>query len=128
MKVLIDTHAFLWLLTGDARLSERAKEVFLDTEHKIFLSAASLWEISIKISLGKLELKKGWMATIQKEMKQNLIFWLPVEMPHCEQLTKLPFHHRDPFDRMLIAQAMVEGMHILSNDSEFSKYSINFIW
>jgi len=128
MKVLIDTHAFLWLLTDDARLSERARKVFLDTKHKICLSAASLWEITIKISLGKLRLKNAWMETIQKEMKRNLILWLPIEMPHCEQLTKLPYHHRDPFDRMLIAQAMVEGMHVLTNDTDFSYYSIKRIW
>jgi PIN domain nuclease of toxin-antitoxin system len=128
MKILIDTRAFLWLLTGDDRLSERAREVFLDTKHKIYLSAASLWEITIKISLGKLKLKKAWMETIQKEMKRNLIIWLPIEMPHCEQVTKLPFYHRDPFDRMLIAQAMVEGMHVLTNDTDFSEYSIKSIW
>jgi PIN domain nuclease of toxin-antitoxin system len=61
-------------------------------------------------------------------MKRNLVLWLPIEMHHCEQLTKLPFHHRDPFDRMLIAQAAAEGMHILSNDSEFAKYGIGCIW
>jgi len=128
MKILIDTHAFLWLLTGDSRLSERAREAFLDTEHKIHLSAASFWEITIKISLGKLKLKKAWMETVQKEMKRNLVIWLPIEMPHCEQVTKLPFHHRDPFDRILIAQAMVEGMHVLTNDSHFSDYTIKIIW
>ncbi len=128
MKILIDTHAFLWLLTGDGRLSEKAREVFLDTKHNIYLSAASLWEIAIKISLGELKLKKGWMETIQKEMKRNLLIWLPIEMAHCEQVTKLPFHHRDPFDRMLIAQAMVEGMHVLTDDIDFSHYSIRSIW
>ena len=128
MRILIDTHAFLWLLTDDGRLSERAREVFLDTKNKIYLSAASLWEITIKLSLGKLKLKKAWMETIQTEMKRNLIIWLPIEMPHCEQVTKLPFHHRDPFDRMLIAQAMVEGMHVLTNDTDFSEYSIKSIW
>jgi PIN domain nuclease of toxin-antitoxin system len=128
MKILLDTHAFLWLLTGDGRLSEGAREVFLNSEHRLYLSAASLWEITIKISLGKLKLKKAWMETIRKEMKRNLIIWLPIEMPHCEQVTKLPFHHRDPFDRILIAQAMVEGMYVLTNDTHFFDYNIKNIW
>jgi PIN domain nuclease of toxin-antitoxin system len=128
MKILIDTHAFLWLITGDARLSAGAREAFLEPKHQLYLSASSLWEISIKVSLGKLKLKKGWLKIIETEMKKNLVLWLPIEMHHCEQLTKLPFYHRDPFDRMLIAQAAAEGMHILSNDGEFPKYGIGCIW
>jgi PIN domain nuclease of toxin-antitoxin system len=99
MKVLVDTHAFLWLITGDARLSTKARDTFLESKHLIYLSAVSLWEISIKLSLGKLELKKGWLKVIANQMRKNLILWLPIEMVHCELLTRLPFHHRDPFDR-----------------------------
>ena len=128
MKVLLDTHAFLWLLTGDDRLSETARETFLNPQNRLYFSAASLWEVCIKKSLGKISLASGWFQTIRSEMEINAIQWLPIEMPHCDEVTKLPFHHRDPFDRMLIAQAMVEEMHLLSRDSLLSDYAINRIW
>jgi PIN domain nuclease of toxin-antitoxin system len=75
-----------------------------------------------------LSLKRGWFKIIQDEMKANAIHWLPVEMLHCAELTKLPFHHRDPFDRMLIAQAMVEDLQLLSRDERLSAYEIKRIW
>ena len=128
MKVLLDTHTFLWLVTGDDRLSKTARQTFLNLESRLFFSAASLWEICIKISLGKISLKSGWFQTIQNEMELNVIQWLPIEMPHCAEVTKLPFHHRDPFDRMLIAQAIVEDMQLLSRDNHLSTYAIKRIW
>jgi len=128
MKVLLDTHAFLWAITGDDRLSKTAGKTFLNPDNRLFFSAASFWEICIKISLGKLSLKSAWLKTIEEEMKVNAIQWLPVEMPHCVELTKLPFHHRDPFDRMLIVQAKVEDLHLLSRDVRLSAYEIKRIW
>ena len=128
MKVLLDTHAFLWLITDDDRLSENARQTFLNTGNSLFFSAASLWEICIKKSLGKISLKDGWFQTIQAEMETNTIQWLPIEMTHCAEVTELPFHHRDPFDRMLIAQAIVEEMKLLSRDSPLSNYAIELIW
>ena len=128
MKVLLDILAFLWLISDDDRLSENARQTFLNTENSLFFSAASLWEICIKKSLGKISLKKGWFRTIQKEMEINTIQWLPVEMIHCAGVAELPFHHRDPFDRMLIAQASVEEMKLMSRDSRLSKYAIELIW
>ncbi|EFK05919.1 toxin-antitoxin system, toxin component, PIN family [delta proteobacterium NaphS2] len=128
MKILLDTHAFLWLLTDNRQLSETAREMFLDQKNSLFFSITSLWEICIKMSLGKLSLKNGWLKTIQNEMKANAINWVPVEIEHCTKLTKLPFHHRDPFDRMLIAQAMVEGMLLLSRDTRLSDYEITRVW
>jgi len=128
MKVLLDTHAFLWLITDEDRLSENARQTFLNTENSLFFSAASLWEICIKKSLGKISLKDGWFRTIQAEMETNTIQWLPLEMAHCAEVTDLPFHHRDPFDRMLIAQAIVEEMKLLSRDSRLSDYAIELIW
>ena len=128
MKVLLDTHAFLWSITGDDRLSKTAEEIFLDPDNNLFFSAASFWEICIKMSLGKLSLKRGWFKTIQEEMRINAVQWLPVEMQHCDELTKLPFHHRDPFDRMLIAQAMAEDLQLLSRDGRLSAYEIELIW
>ena len=128
MKVLLDTHAFLWSITGDDRLSKTAEKTFLDPQNNLFFSAASFWEICIKMSLGKLSLKSGWFKTIQAEMRINAVQWLPVEMQHCIELTKLPFHHRDPFDRMLIAQALAEDLKLLSRDGRLSAYKIERIW
>ena len=128
MKVLLDTHTFLWLISGDDQLSETAQKTFLDPGNILFFSAVSLWEICIKISLGKLSLKSGWFTTVQDEMKVNAIQWLSIEMPHCVELTNLPFHHRDPFDRMLVAQAMADDMQLLSRDTRLSSYEINRIW
>ena len=128
MNVLLDTHALLWSITGDDRLSKTAEKTFLDPENNLYFSAASFWEICIKMSLGKLSLKSGWFKIIQEEMRTNAVQWLPVEMQHCVELTELPFHHRDPFDRMLIAQAMFEDLQLLSRDHRLSAYEIERIW
>jgi len=128
MKLLLDTHALLWLITEDDRLSFAARNIFLSSENELYFSAVSFWEIGIKISLKKLILKKEWVKIIKKELVINEIQWLPVDMNHCEIVAELPFHHRDPFDRMLIAQAMVEGLNILSCDGMFSKYDVTSIW
>jgi len=128
MRVLLDTHALLWLLTDDARVSNRARQTFLDTSNQFYFSVASLWEISIKISLGKLRLAENWWARIQDELSLNAIQWLPIKAEHCLTLTTLEFHHRDPFDRMLIAQAVVEGMAVLSRDKSMRSYPVRCIW
>lgn len=128
MNVLLDTRAFLWAITGDERLSETARETFLNSANRLFFSAVSMWEICIKISLDKLSLKRGWFKKIQNEMSINTVQWLPIEMSHCAELTKLPFHHRDPFDRMLISQAMVEDLQVLSHDVRLSAYDIERLW
>ena len=128
MKVLLDTHALLWLIADDGRLSENARQIFLNRGNSLFFSAASLWEICIKKSLGKISLKNGWIHTIQEEMGINTIQWLPIEMTHCAEVAELPFHHRDPFDRMLIAQAIVEDMQLLSRDRHLSDYAIERVW
>jgi len=128
MKVLLDTHAFLWAIAGDKKLSKTARKTFLDPSNRLFFSAVSMWEICIKISLEKLALKGGWFKKIQNEMITNAVQWLPVEMQHCFELTKLPFHHRDPFDRMLVAQARVEDLQVLSRDVRLSVYDIECLW
>lgn len=128
MKVLLDTHALLWLIAGDARLSNTARNTFLNPENILYFSIVSLWEICIKKSLEKISLKTGWLETIQEEMKTNTIQWLSVEVPHCAKVIELPFHHRDPFDRMLVAQAMVEDLAILTRDNLLSTYTIQCIW
>jgi len=128
MKLLLDTHALIWLISGDSKLSEPAKEAFLNQDNKLYLSKVSLWEITIKISLGKLVLAKHWLTAIEKEMISNGIQWLEIEIDHCKTLADLPFHHRDPFDRLLISQAISESMSIVSIDREFSHYPLDIIW
>ena len=128
MKVLLDTHALIWILSDDDRLSYRAREVFLERDNKLFFSKASLWEMTIKISLGKLELVQNWLSVIEKEMASNSIQWLEIETGHCKTLADLPFHHRDPFDRLLISQAINESMSVVSVDGQFSRYALNVIW
>ncbi len=128
MRLLLDTHAFLWLVSGDERLSETARGVFLDRDNEAFLSAASFWEIGIKVSLDKLELAPQWPQAFREEMNTSSIGWLPVEMTHCVALSRLPFHHRDPFDRMLVAQAQTDGLDLVSNDRILHGYGVNVIW
>ena len=128
MRVLLDTHALLWLITGDKRLSKTSIKIFLNTDNRLYFSIISLWEICIKKSLDKISLKNNWLDIIQEEMKTNSIQWLPVEVHHCAKVIELPFYHRDPFDRMLIAQAMTEDLSILSRDNRFSAYDIKCIW
>ena len=128
MKVSLDTHAFLWAIAGDDRLSETAGKTFLNPDNSLFFSAASFWEICIKISLERLSPNSGWLKTIEEEMRVNATQWLPIEMQHCVEFTKLPFHHRDHFDRMLIAQAKIEDLKLLSREVRLSAYDITRIW
>jgi len=128
VKLLLDTHAFIWFISGDHRLSEQAKAAFLNQDNKLYFSKASLWEMTIKISLRKLVLSGDWFTAIEQEMKSNGIQWLEIEIEHCKFLADLPFHHRDPFDRLLISQAMSESMSVVSIDSRFSAYPLDIIW
>ena len=128
MKVLLDTQALLWLIDDDPKLSPRARSVFLDPGNSLFWSVASLWEVAIKLSIGKLDLAEEWRQTIEREMTLNAIRWLPIEPRHCEIVAQLPFLHRDPFDRLLIAQARYEDMTILTTDPKFSHYGIAVCW
>jgi len=127
-RILLDTHALLWALEGDARLSENARAIFLDSERRLYFSIASYWEICIKISLGRLRLAMDWSERLRQEMEINRVNWLAIEEEHCRQILELPFHHRDPFDRMLLAQAKVEKMAILSRDPRMSDYSVTVLW
>lgn len=128
MKVLLDTHAFLWLVSGDDRLGRKASQAFLNKQNEIFLSIVSIWEITIKTSLGKLKLKHRWMDTIRQQLRDNSIQLMPLEIDHCEILSHLPYHHRDRFDRMLIAQASFTKMPVVSRDHRFSEYGVKVIW
>jgi len=128
MRFLLDTHAFLWWITDDPRLSSRARAFMSDPGSELFLSAISGWEIVIKASLGRIDLPDHPSHYITRQMAENAIMGLPVEMSHALQVFSLPDHHRDPFDRMLIAQAQVERMPILSADSMMSRYDVQQVW
>lgn len=127
MKALLDTHTFLWFIDDNPRLSKIALE-FLEADNEIFISTASLWEIAIKVNIGKLTLSIPYEKLIEDHLQQNDIEELPINHNHLVAASSLPLHHRDPFDRMLIAQAMIEALPILSADSAFDSYALKRIW
>jgi PIN domain nuclease of toxin-antitoxin system len=127
MRCLLDSHTFLWFVHGDRRLTIPAREAISSAENQVFLSIASLWEIAIKISLDKLELWKP-LPDLFRELAANRIELLGIQPQHLFTLTDLPFHHRDPFDRLIIVQAMVEDMPVLSADPKFREYPVQIVW
>jgi len=110
------------------KLSTRARHILESSAHDLFLSAASYWEICIKVSIGKLRLAAGWQATADREMTRNRIEWLAIEKTHLQGLIDLPWIHRDPFDRLLVAQAMVAGMGLLTSDRSLDRYPVETCW
>jgi PIN domain nuclease of toxin-antitoxin system len=128
MRVLLDTNSFLWFISGSHRLSIDAQRFIADLDNQLVLSLASLWEIAIKISIGKLELLQPFDQLIPQQLKENDIHVMPIELSHLTKILGLPFHHRDPFDRLIIAQALTEGLSVISPDIVFSKYSVKLIW
>lgn len=128
MKILLDTCAFLWLVTDDPRLSGLAKDIFLDPNNELLLSAVTGFEITVKYSLGKLQLTEPPKAFISNRMKANALTELPITLNHTLALHDLPWHHKDPFDRLLVAQAMVTQIPLLSSDEQLSAYGIERLW
>jgi len=128
MRLLLDTHAFLWFINGDDNLSQHSKLLIQDVNNEVLISIATLWEISIKNSLNKLELAQPFEVLIPRELADNEFTVLPITVEHLIQLGKLPFHHRDPFDRILIAQSLCEQLPIVSKDSQFYNYPLEIIW
>jgi PIN domain nuclease of toxin-antitoxin system len=128
MRLLLDTHAFLWFIMGSPNLSPRARSLVEDGANESFLSVAGLWEIAIKSSLGKLTLSAPFDALIPQQLALNGIELLAVEVAHAALVSALPFHHRDPFDRLLVAQATVEGMPVVSVDTAFDLYGVKRLW
>lgn len=128
MKLLLDTHTFLWFIMGNSSLSADARAWIEDQANEKFLSVASLWEIAIKVSIGKPGLAAPFDTLISQQLSANGFELLNLEVNHAAALIGLPFHHRDPFDRLLIAQAMVEQMQIVGTDSVFDAYPITRLW
>jgi len=128
MRLLLDTHAFLWFLLDDPQLSQMAKDSIANPDNDIEISPASYWEIAIKISLKKYSLPEPYEQFMERELATNQFRILPIEPKHTAALTSLPFHHRDPFDRLIIAQAMVEQIPVISGDEVFGAYPVTRIW
>jgi len=128
MRLLLDTHSFLWFIEGNARLSGRARTLIEDNTNDVFLSLASVWEMAIKISLGKLHVVEDFQTFISQQCSQNNIELLDITLAHSAAVIPLPFHHRDPFDRLLIAQSLVEQMPLVSDDPAFDLYPISRLW
>lgn len=128
MTVLLDTHTFLWFIDGSAQLSQAARQLIDDQQNMRLVSIASLWEIAIKSSIGKLELSMPLPELVQRHIYGNAMELYAIAPQHLERLRQLPFHHRDPFDRILAAQSLEEDIPILSRDSSFDLYSVNRQW
>lgn len=128
MQLLLDTHSFLWFVGGDERISEKAKEAIADLENEAFLSVASLWEMAIKINIGKLKLPHPFEDLIPDQLSRNEIKVLDAQLPHLARYIELPLHHRDPFDRLIAAQAQEEKMTVVSKDEVFESYDVKLLW
>jgi PIN domain nuclease of toxin-antitoxin system len=128
MKLLLDTQALLWFILDDSRLSKKAQESIVATDTMIYISPASLWEIAIKISIGKYALPAPFAAFWNKQFQTNDFTLLPITVLHTARVVDLPFHHRDPFDRLIIAQSLEEVIPVVSNDDIFDHYGVERIW
>lgn len=127
MRALLDTHTFLWAISGDPKLSPRAQQIFTGSSD-LWLSVASLWEILIKVQVGRLPIASPAGPCIVAELVRNNIEVLPIKLDHVLRLESLPVYHRDPFDRLLVAQSIEEGWPIITADPLFTRYPVEVIW
>ena len=127
MKLLLDTHAFLWFATGDARLSRAARRALEAEDNELILSAASVWEMAIKAGLGRLALPASVEEYVAEKVAGGLDV-LSVDWTHAAAVEQLPPHHSDPFDRLLAAQALVENLPLVTGDSAFGSYGVKVVW
>ena len=128
MKYILDTHTFLWWITDNDSLSGHAREIIRDGGNTLFLSAASGWEIAIKAGLGRLDLQDEPEKVIPEQMLLNEFRGLPIQMSHALHVHALPVHHRDPFDRVLVAQCQLEEMPIITSDPQIAAYEVEIVW
>ena len=128
MRLLLDTHAFLWFITDDPSLSAVARALIADASNEILVSPASYWEIAIKIRIGKYPLSAPYETFITQGIDGNGFKVLPIEPRHTAVLTTMPFHHRDPFDRLIVAQAVVEQVPLVSVDAVLDAYGVQRMW
>ncbi len=128
MKLLLDTHAFLWWIGDDARLSAPAREAIADPGNEVSFSVASAWELAIKSSLGRFDPEGNLGSFLGEQVRHNSFRVLPVSLAHAVEVSSLPGHHRDPFDRLLVAQALVEKLILVSRDPQLRKYAAPILW
>ena len=128
MKLLLDTHTLLWFIVGSASLSSDARTLIEDVLNEKFVSIVSIWETAIKVSIGKMSLSAPFDILFPHQLEVNGFELLSVKVEHTSVVTTLPFHHRDPFDRLLIAQAIEEKMTLLSVDTVFDDYGVTRLW
>jgi PIN domain nuclease of toxin-antitoxin system len=128
MRLLLDTHTFIWWDSEPAKLSAQALASCRDRQNSLLFSVASIWEMQIKLQLGKLKLTLPLSELIESQQQTNHLEVLPILLPHVLTLPQLPLHHKDPFDRLLIAQATVEDVVIIINDPMFPKYTDKVVW
>lgn len=128
MSLLLDTQALLWFILDDPRLSGPARESIATADGIVFVSPASLWEVAIKLSLGKYALPIPFAEFWDEQLLTNDFTLLPISVAHTARVADLPYHHRDPFDRLIIAQSLVEKIPIVSSDELFAKYAVERIW
>lgn len=128
MRAILDTHTFLWWITDSDELSRKARQILRDPENELYLSAASGWEIALKMRLGRITISGEPESVIPEQMATNAILGLPIHLSHALRTSRLPRHHRDPFDRILIAQAMVEHMPIITRDEAIKQYEVQTYW
>jgi PIN domain nuclease of toxin-antitoxin system len=128
MRLLLDTHSFLWFVLNDPQLSAAARKAISDPANDVFISPATYWEIAIKVRTGKYVLAGSYENFIQHNIDANDFEILPIEVKHTAVVAVLPLHHRDPFDRLLIAQALVEDLTLVSNEALFDSYGVRRLW
>ena len=125
---LLDTHTFLWSLEDDTQLSPTARTLIEDGDNDVLLSVGSLWEMAIKTSLGKLTLSQPFRTFVSEQLQVNAIGLLGLSVEHAAQVVTAPFHHRDPFDRLLLAQSLDEGIPIVGVDAALDAYGVKRLW
>jgi PIN domain nuclease of toxin-antitoxin system len=128
VRLLLDTHAFLWFVLNDPSLSAAARALVSDPQHDVLISPATCWEIAIKFSIGKYQLPGPFADFMDDQIALNDLTMLPITVGHTAVVASLPFHHKDPFDRLLIAQAIVENVPLLSVDAVFDSYPVTRLW
>jgi len=128
MNLLLDSHTFVWTHEEPRKLSQNAAAAIKNSGNNLFLSAASVWELQIKIQIGKFKFKDSLEDIVAEQQLINGLQILPINLAHALYLKNLPLHHKDPFDRLLIAQAFVENLTLVSADPKFSAYQVNLLW
>lgn len=128
MRLLLDTHALLWFAEDDPQMPDAIKDLIEDEQHEKYVSIASVWELAIKVGLGKLTLSQPLEIYIPDVLNRNGFQLLPISLPHALHISKLPFHHKDPFDRLLIVQSLLDAMPLVSADAVLDAYGVTRLW